>query len=90
MQKLSLFIIFAFTASMLTGAAGPFPYSYTYPYFQGFDTDGAPVANGFLYTYEAGTSNLKAAYTNIDCSTAHDNPIELDANGKALSHFTHS
>ncbi len=47
-----------------------------------FDEDGAPLAGGFLYTYEAGGEVPKATYTDDSAETENENPIELDANGE--------
>lgn len=49
---------------------------------QEFDNNGAPLAGGKLYTYEAGTSTPKATYTDSTEGTANANPIILDANGR--------
>ena len=56
-----------------------------YGVYQAFDDNGDPLAGGFLYTYEAGTSTPKATY--MDSSGApisqNTNPVELDASGMA-------
>jgi hypothetical protein len=46
------------------------------------DASGVPVNGALVYTYEAGTLTLKAAFTTADLSTAHQNPITA-TNGKA-------
>lgn len=56
----------------------------TYPNFKAFDANGEPLAGGLLYTYEAGTDTPMALYEDYAFSTAHDNPIIMDANGEAL------
>lgn len=43
---------------------------------------GLPNAGGLIYTYEPGTTTPKTAYQDQSLSTAHTNPIELDANGR--------
>lgn len=49
---------------------------------QFFDDDGAPLAAGKLYTYEAGTSTNKATYSDATGSSANANPIVLDSAGR--------
>lgn len=49
--------------------------------YRAFDTDGAPLAGGKLYTYEAGTSTPKNTYTDNGGLTANPNPTILDADG---------
>lgn len=49
---------------------------------QFFDNDGNPLSGGQIYTFEAGTSTPKAAYTNSGAAAAHSNPIVLDASGR--------
>jgi len=44
---------------------------------------GIPLAAGFLYTYEAGTTTPQATYTDSAASTANSNPIVLDSRGEA-------
>lgn len=48
-----------------------------------FNNDGTPAAGALLYTYAAGTTNPKTAYTDPDGTTPHPNPITLDAKGEA-------
>lgn len=48
-----------------------------------FDSNGAPLAGGKLYTYQAETTTLQATYTDQGGGTAQTNPIILDANGEA-------
>ena len=48
---------------------------------QWFDSNGDPLAGGFIHTYEAGTTTNKATYQDDGGITNHENPIELDASG---------
>jgi len=50
---------------------------------QFFDEDGNPVAGGFLYFYEAGTSTPIDTFSDVDLTPGQENsnPIELDASG---------
>ena len=50
---------------------------------QFIDAAGIPLAGGFLYTYEAGTTTPQATYTDSTASTANSNPIVLDSRGEA-------
>jgi microcystin-dependent protein len=50
---------------------------------QFIDAAGVPLAGGFLYTYEAGTTTPQATYTDSAASTANSNPIILDSRGEA-------
>jgi hypothetical protein len=56
---------------------------FTQPYQQFFDANGDPLAGGKVYTYEAGTTTPKAAYTDHSEVTALPNPIVLDSAGRA-------
>lgn len=53
------------------------------PRFKALDANGDPLVGGLVYTYEPGTSTPKETYTDHTLGTAHENPIELDANGEA-------
>lgn len=54
------------------------------PWFQFFDSTGAPLSGGKLYTYTAGTDTLAATYNNFDLDPSHQNanPIILDSAGR--------
>lgn len=49
---------------------------------QFFDSNGNPLAGGFIYTYVAGTSTPQATYTTSSGTIQHSNPIQLDAAGR--------
>jgi len=48
-----------------------------------FDESGEPLSGGKIYTYEAGTTTLKATYKDEDNIVPHTNPIILDSEGYA-------
>lgn len=50
---------------------------------QFIDAAGIPLAGGYLYTYEAGTTTPQATYTDSTAATANSNPIVLDSRGEA-------
>jgi hypothetical protein len=49
---------------------------------QFFDNNGIPLANGKIYSYQAGTTTLQATYTTLAGNIAHSNPINLDSAGR--------
>ena len=53
------------------------------PKLQFFDANGAPLAGGLLYTYEAGSTTPLASYTDSTGNFANTNPIVLDSRGEA-------
>lgn len=53
------------------------------------DDDGNPVPSGKLFTYQAGTLTPQAVYQDSS-GTAHANPVELDANGRATIYLSGS
>lgn len=55
------------------------------PIFQFFDNNGDPLANGFVYTYAAGTTTPQATFTDSTGTIAAPNPIELNAAGRPTS-----
>lgn len=54
-----------------------------YVFWQELDDDGAPLAGGKVYSYEAGTSTPKDTYTDSTGMVANTNPIILDSAGRA-------
>lgn len=48
-----------------------------------FDPNGAPLAGGKLYSYEAGTTTPTPTFTDQSGTAANTNPIILNANGEA-------
>jgi hypothetical protein len=55
------------------------------PIFQFFDNNGDPLANGFVYTYAAGTTTPLATFTSAAGTIEAPNPIELNAAGRPTS-----
>lgn len=53
------------------------------PKLQLFGDDGNPLSGGKVYTYEAGTLTPLATYADAEQSAANENPVELDAAGRA-------
>lgn len=53
------------------------------PKVQFFTDSGLPLAGGLVYTYEPGTTNNKASYTDSTGATANTNPVVLDSAGRA-------
>jgi len=51
---------------------------------QFFDANGNPLAGGFVYTYEAGTTTFKTTWQDSGETIANTNPIVLDASGSAV------
>jgi hypothetical protein len=60
--------------------------SYPFPLagagWQFFDNNGVVLAGGKLYTYDAGTTTLRATYTDSTGATPNSNPIVLDSAGR--------
>ena len=53
------------------------------PKLQFFDANGAPLADGLLYTYEAGSTTPLVTYTDSTGVSLNTNPITLDSRGEA-------
>jgi hypothetical protein len=49
---------------------------------QFFDSNGAPLAGGLLYTYNAGTTTPVSTYTSRSGAAYNTNPIVLDSSGR--------
>lgn len=49
---------------------------------QFFDNNGNPLSGGKLFSYAAGTTSPAVTYTSSSGTTAHTNPIVLDAGGR--------
>jgi len=56
-------------------------YPVALPLQQFFDDNGAPLAGGKLYSYQAGTSTPQATYADAS-GTLNTNPLVLDASGR--------
>jgi hypothetical protein len=49
------------------------------------DNSGEPLAGGYVYQYQGGTTTAATLYTTMACGTVHANPLVLDAYGRALA-----
>ena len=56
-----------------------------FPVFRAFDSNGAPLAGGKLFTYQAGTSTPLYTYVNQSetVGSQNTNPVILDSSGQA-------
>jgi len=54
------------------------------PIFHASDAVGAPLSGGKVFTFEAGTTTLKAVYTDPGATVPHTNPVILNARGEAI------
>lgn len=50
--------------------------------FQFFTTTGVPLAGGFLYSYQAGSTTPATTYTDSAGTIANTNPIQLGTDGR--------
>jgi hypothetical protein len=50
--------------------------------FQFFTTTGLPLAGGYLYTYQAGSTTPLATYTDNGGTSSNTNPIQLGTDGR--------
>ncbi len=62
--------------------------SYAPILLQAFDNYGVMLAGGFIYTYEAGTLTPLVTYQDLEGETENENPVELDAAGRAVVRVT--
>jgi len=53
-----------------------------------FDDYGEVLAGGFIYTYEAGTDTPLVTYQDLSGAVPNENPVELDAAGRATVRVT--
>ena len=74
------------SASEVFGQVGAMMPS-VYPVFQNSAGSG-PVANGFVCTTSSGTSTLQATFREYTNTTANQNPIRLNASGRAVNGAT--
>lgn len=58
------------------------------PKFQAFDSGGAPLVGGKVYTYASGGNTPLATYTDSTGNTSNSNPVTLDSRGEANIWFT--
>jgi len=83
-KKFLLTVFFIFSIVGLLFAGNPFQY----PLFQVIDADGNPVSGGLVYTYVAGTTTNKIAYTDEALTVPATNPIQLDSKGEATFYLS--
>lgn len=57
------------------------------PKSQWFNSSGAPLSGGKIYTYEPGTSTAKNTYSDHLGATANANPVILDSRGEATIYW---
>ena len=50
--------------------------------FQFFTTTGIPLAGGYIYTYQAGSTTPLSTYTTVSGTIANTNPIQLGTDGR--------
>jgi len=62
--------------------------SYAPLLLQALDDYGELLAGGFIYTYEGGTTTPLVTYQNLSGSVENENPVELDAAGRATVRVT--
>lgn len=55
----------------------------TPPFIAFYDSNGAPLSGGLIYTYAAGTTTPKATFTDSTGTVEMPNPIVLDSAGRA-------
>jgi hypothetical protein len=55
----------------------------SFPRFRAEDGNGVPLVGGKVHTYDPGTTNAKATYSDKALSVANTNPVILDARGEA-------
>ncbi|HZW05402.1 MAG TPA: hypothetical protein VFF58_00710 [Candidatus Nitrosotalea sp.] len=71
----ALLLAATFASAQVTVAIAPDPH----PQF--LNASGQVLANGFLYTYQAGTNTLLSTYVDSTGTTQNPDPIPLDATG---------
>jgi hypothetical protein len=49
---------------------------------QFFDNNGVPLAGGYIYTYQAGSTTPLATYTDVNGNISNSNPIVLSPSGR--------
>ena len=76
--------VIAFVCLMAALAVGQVNYTpMPVPKMQFADSNGVPLAGGFVYTYAAGSSTPQATWTDYTGAVQSPNPIPLDSAGRA-------
>src|SRR5438046_10225053 len=70
-----LLVLAIFASAQVNTAPSPLPV----PQF--FDVNGAPLAGGKIFTYQAGTTTPLASYTDATGMVQNTNPVILNAGG---------
>ena len=87
MLRTRTFVIRAFVLLALARAAGAQPAPTVVispvPKLQFFDNNGKPMSGGCVATYAGGTTTTLATYTDATGTVANQNPVVLDASGRA-------
>ena len=84
MRLLRVFLILLGVLSFASGAAPQTQTVLPNGMTQFVDGNGAPYAGGYLYMYVPFTTTPKATYQDPNGVTPNQNPITLDANGRAV------
>jgi hypothetical protein len=81
MKNRTILLCLTFFA-MATMAHAQIPVAMAPPiHFQFLNSGGQPLANGKIFTYQAGTTNLQNTYVDASGTTQNPDPIPLDSTG---------
>src|SRR5438128_5388588 len=80
MKRLFILLFFILTASAIEASAQGVALPWVRP--QWLSNAGAPLANGFLCTFKAGTTTLQATFSDLAITSALPNPVHLNSAGR--------